>query len=305
MPLLETVEQFVVIGDGDSGQPPERAALRGAARGGDGRPRLARAGRALARGPLLHVGHHRQSQGRPLLAPDAGGARADHRRPRRLPRRGGRPGALHRADVPRDGLEPGLRRRAERRRPGDARPPPPVAAPRAADRGGAGDLHRRRAHDLHGPPAPRRAARLRPEQPADRALRRHPGPAGADGGVRAPARGGGHPGLGHDRDPAGRGGGPRSPGRRRGRALGAQGHGRAHQPPLRDARRSTTTARCCPGTASPRGRSRSAGPAWPASTTWTPRRRPRRSGTAAGCAPATSARSTRTAGCGSATAPRT
>ena len=71
-------------------------------------------------------------------------------------------------------------------------------------------LHGRRADDLHGPAAPRRAPRLRPEQPADRALRRHPGAARADGGVRAPPRGGGHPGLGDDRDPAGRRGGARS-----------------------------------------------------------------------------------------------
>ena len=61
---------YVVMGDGRPRQPAERAALRGAARGGgSGRVRLPRAGRAPGRGALLHERHDRQPQGRALLAP--------------------------------------------------------------------------------------------------------------------------------------------------------------------------------------------------------------------------------------------
>ncbi len=69
-PSFETVRHYVVMGDGDSGLAAERAALRGAARAGRRRLlRLPRARRAPGGGALLHERHHRQPQGRALLAP--------------------------------------------------------------------------------------------------------------------------------------------------------------------------------------------------------------------------------------------
>ena len=64
-PLGETVERFVVIGDGDPGAlPGDPLRLRGAAGRAGAGLRVARAGRALGRRPLLHVGHDRQPEGR-------------------------------------------------------------------------------------------------------------------------------------------------------------------------------------------------------------------------------------------------
>ena len=104
-PSFDGVEHYVVIGDGDAGALPERAALRGAAgRGGPGAVRLPRARRAPGRGALLHERHDRQPQGRALLAPldqPALDGDADARRHRAVARR---PRARGRADVPRQRL---------------------------------------------------------------------------------------------------------------------------------------------------------------------------------------------------------
>ena len=68
-PTFETVEHYVVVGDGDAGLAAERAPLRGPARPSTPALRLPRAGRAHGRGPLLHERHDRQPEGRPVLAP--------------------------------------------------------------------------------------------------------------------------------------------------------------------------------------------------------------------------------------------
>ena len=105
------------------------AALRGPARRPVRRVRLARRGRAVGRGDVLHERHHRQPQGRRLQPPLGLAALADgHDRQHRLDQLP-RPGAADRADVPRQLLGPGVRRPDERRLAVHARP---LAAGRAA-----------------------------------------------------------------------------------------------------------------------------------------------------------------------------
>ena len=73
LPQLTTVEHVVVVGDGD----PSPLVRDGRDRAPLGRParrqarhlRLARRRRARRRGAVLHVRHHRQPEGRRLLAP--------------------------------------------------------------------------------------------------------------------------------------------------------------------------------------------------------------------------------------------
>ena len=69
-PQFAGVRHYVVMGDGDLDALPGAALLRGAARGGRrGRVRVARDRRARRGGALLHERHHRQPEGRALLAP--------------------------------------------------------------------------------------------------------------------------------------------------------------------------------------------------------------------------------------------
>ena len=101
-------------------QAQERRRLRGLDRRGRRRLPLGRIRRAHGRRPLLHLRHHRQSQGRALFAPLEPAALADQRRPR-LPA-GRREFDRHagRADVPRQFLGPRLHRADARREAGDA-----------------------------------------------------------------------------------------------------------------------------------------------------------------------------------------
>ena len=107
---------------------PRPPRLRGPA--GRGRPgRVAPARREPGRVDVLHERHHRQPQGRRLLAPldlAAHRRRDDGRQPRRLRARHDPAG---RADVPRQRLGPGPRRRGLRRQPGDARARPVARRP--------------------------------------------------------------------------------------------------------------------------------------------------------------------------------
>ena len=106
-------------------RPAGRAALRGAAgRGGARAVRVPRARRAPGRGAVLHERHHRQPEGRAVLAPldqPALDGHADARRHRAGARR---PGAGGGADVPRQRLGPALRGRAGGLGPDPARPLP-------------------------------------------------------------------------------------------------------------------------------------------------------------------------------------
>ena len=194
---------------------PRRAArrrlLRAAARGGRrGRVRVARDRRARRGGALLHERHHRQPEGRALLAPLGVAALDDDLHGRRRRALVARPRAGHRADVPRQRVGPALRRRAHRRRAAAARPVPAGRAAGALRRGRARDAAGRRADRARGAARARRRARRRPQLAARRDLRRLGRAAQAHGGLRAPRRA--HPaGVGDDRD---------EPDRHRGAAAG-------------------------------------------------------------------------------------
>ena len=188
-PDLTTVRTFVVTGGGDAGcaRRGHRRAdrrLRGPARGGAARLRLARGRRALGRGDVLHERHDREPEGCRLLAPLdlAALVRGDRGQLAGAHRSGPHP--ADRADVPRERLGSPVRGMARRRGLPDAGP---VPAGRAADevrRAGATDVLRRGADDLGRRAALRAGAPDRPVVvPHDRVrwLRRAAQP---DGGVR-------------------------------------------------------------------------------------------------------------------------
>ena len=128
-----TVKHLVVMDDGQGDIPsldngPEihdyEELLAGAGAG-----RLPRRRRTSGRGHVLHERHHRQPQGRrlhpPLDLPAHAGRHGgrQHRHPRE------RLGAAGRADVPRQRLGSGPRRRGRRGQPGDARRQPDPCRP--------------------------------------------------------------------------------------------------------------------------------------------------------------------------------
>ena len=293
-PQFEGVRHYVVMGDGDLDALARSAVLRGAARRGRaGRVRVARGRRALRGGALLHERHDRQPEGRALLAPLGLPALDDGLRGRRGRSLLARPGAGHRADVPRQRVGPALRRGADRRRAAAARAAPPGRAAGALRRGRARDADGRRADGARRAAGARRRARRRPQLAARRDLRRLGRAAQAHGGLRAPRRA--HPaGVGHDRD---------EPDRHRGAAAGRGRRGRGALGLPHDAGPDGPVDRDPPERG--RGRDRGAravgrrallrGP--DAATTSSP--------TTAGCARATSASSTSRASCASPTARRT
>ena len=151
---------------------------------------------------VLHERHHRQPEGRRLLAPLDVPAH-DGRDAGRLARRArvGRDPA-GRADVPRQRLGPGPRRSRLRRRRWSCPGPIFAAGDRRPDRGRAGHGGRRRAHHLDG-----RAARA--EGPghvgaAGHPVRRVGGAQGAVRGLPRAGRAADPAGVGHDRDQPGR-----------------------------------------------------------------------------------------------------
>ena len=165
-------------------------------------------GREPGRVDVLHERHHRQPQGRRLLATarrtctrwaamtaDSLGVRETRRDP------------AGRADVPRQRLGPGPRRRGRRRHPRDARARPVAAGHRRPDRG---------ARRSPSPPACRRSGWACCPSSKGRdivGLRAIPCggsavPKALSEGYREPDRPADPPGLGHDRDQPGRVGRP-------------------------------------------------------------------------------------------------
>ena len=68
-PSFETVEQYVVVGDGDASALPNAIRYEDLIAAERRLLRLPRARRAHGRGPLLHERHDRQPEGRAVLAP--------------------------------------------------------------------------------------------------------------------------------------------------------------------------------------------------------------------------------------------
>ena len=99
----------------------ERGALRGMDRRGRRRFRLEKLRREHRRRHVLHLRHHRQSQGRALLAPLQRAARLHGVAAGRQEHRGARRGAAGRADVPRQLLVAGVLDAADGRLAGPAR----------------------------------------------------------------------------------------------------------------------------------------------------------------------------------------
>ena len=264
---LETVEAYVVIGDGDTsvlGDKPVHSLRRAARRRVEPELRVARAGRAVAGVDVLHERHDRRPEGRRLLAPLDLPARARHAVETRAPASTEADRLLDdRADVPRQRVGHPVRRVPVRRVAADARP--------AHDPGRAGSTSSRPSGRRSSSAVPTiwggilqlgARARARPVVGADGHVRRRGDPALADGGVREAVRRADHPGLGHDRDVAGRRHGAPA-GRRRARHRRGDGLADEVRPAHRRACRcasSTTTATSCPGTATAVGEIEVRGP---------------------------------------------
>ena len=167
------------------------------------RPAHARRARRLRR--LLHLRHHRQAQGRRLLAPRHGAPHHDDVHDRALRHEPARLGHARGADVPRQRLGSALRGGGERCAHRPARPAPRPREPARPLPGRGGHVHRRRADDLERNPASARcrARALVARPPVPHRGRRLGGERGDDPGLR-PSRGPHHPRLGHDRDDAAR-----------------------------------------------------------------------------------------------------
>ena len=112
---LTTVKHVIVMSDVAAGSPPGVLDYETAAGDGAGAFSLARARGARCRGALLHLGHHRQSQGRALLPSVAGSAYAGHLAQRFLSDHRAGCIAGGRADVPRQRVGAPLCRRDDRR----------------------------------------------------------------------------------------------------------------------------------------------------------------------------------------------
>ena len=104
---LETVEHFVVVGQGAEAELPNQLDYEELLAAQKPGLRLPRAGGEPGRGALLHQRHHGQPEGRPVLAPLDRAAR--HGRGHGRVDRGqlGRPDPADRAHVPRQRLGPG------------------------------------------------------------------------------------------------------------------------------------------------------------------------------------------------------
>ena len=273
------------------GRDPRRRAdprLRVAARRGRA-GRVPGRGREQRRGDVLHERHHRQPEGRRLLAPLERPAlhELDVRRHARGLR--GRRDPAGRADVPRQRVGARAGRRAGRLDVRDARPRPLAEGDRGPDGVREGDVRRWRPDDLDG--RARRARRARPLLADPDPVRRLGRPEVAVGGLPREDRRADDAGLGHDGD---------EPARLRelhqelaARALrgGAGRRPRAAGAPLaarRDPhRRTPTPTRRSRGTASRAARSSARARGSPRATSAAPARRS--SPTTAGCARATSA----------------
>ena len=213
---FETVEHYVVMGDGRPLQAPGRDQLRGAARAPGARLRLPGDRRARGGRAVLHERDDRQPEGRPLLAQVEHPAHDGAVHGGRVRHLALRPHPAGGADVPRQRVGPALRGVHGGREPDHAQPLPAGRAAGAADRVGEGHGRRRGADDLARRPALVGRAQARPLEHPDRGVRRRRRPAPADAGVRGAPRDEDHPGVGHDRDEPARLRRPPA-GRRRGR----------------------------------------------------------------------------------------
>ena len=299
---LTTVKHIIVAGDGDASALGQTFSYEELLEAEEPGLRLAHVRRTAGRGHVLHVGHHRQPEGRGLQPSLDLPALDGHHLGLVARDQRARPGAVHRPDVPRQRLGDPLRRLPDRCRPGHA---PAVPAGRAADRHhrpAPADPLGRGAHHLERPAPLRADPHRRPVLAADDHRRRSGRAPTAHRAIPGRARDRDGPGLGHDRDqpavlagppaaghaPRGgdrvavedRSGGPRrrDPGGRRGRIDPAQRRGlgrRVRGPRPLDQPAPTTAIR------------------------------PPSGSTTVGCAPGTSGRSTGAVSCRSATGPRT
>ena len=186
--------------------PEAGGGLRDAAGRQEVHVRLARARRAAGLGALLHIGHHRLTEGR-ALQPSVNAA-AHHGVPVRRRHRDARARRLHAggADVPCQRLGLPLCRPAGRGRAGAALPADRSGEPGRADRGCRRHHGNGSAHGMAR--RPRRASQRPAGARADRDAEAHPdgrrgGERGTDRGLRD-VRHRGHALLGHDRDLAAR-----------------------------------------------------------------------------------------------------
>ena len=232
----------------------ERGRLRGMDRRGGRRLRLEELRRKHRGRHVLHLRHHRQSQGRALFAPLQRAARLHGVAAGRQGHRRARRGAAGRAAVPRQLLVARVLHAADRRLAGHAG----TEARRAVDLRTArhlqGDVHRRRADRVAGAARPHgeeQSQAAAPEAHRDRRLglaARH------DAEVRGELWRRGHPRLGHDRDEPARlalhpQAGIRAPHRRRQARRADEAGPSAVRRRDEDHRRHAASS--CPGTARP------------------------------------------------------
>ena len=292
LPTFERVRHLVLMDDGKGEVPDDLHGhtlldyeeLLAAADAG----RVPHRRRVPRRQHVLHERHHGQPEGR-RLHPSQHVPAHDERDDGGLRRRARvRPRAAGRADVPRQRVGPGPRRRRGRRRPGHARPGPVRQGDRRPRRRGARHRGRRRADDLDAGAA--RAEGPRHLGAAGDPVRRLGRPEGALRGVPRDARAADPAGVGDDRDEPRRVGRPSrrrpaaaAPGRA-GRAARRAGPRRVRRRTAR--RRPATRWRRCRATARRAASCRPAGTGSRRPTTTT-RGPPRASPPTGGCARAT------------------
>ena len=167
-PSFETVEHYVVVGDGDAGSLPNVIRYEDLLAEQAGAYDYPTLDERTAAGLCYTSGTTGNPKGvlyshRSNVLHCHGSVHGRHAR-----RHGLGPRAAGRADVPRERLGLPLRLRDGRRRPGDAGPLPAGRAAREADRVRAGHDRGRRADDLDGPAALRGREQARPLEPAER-----------------------------------------------------------------------------------------------------------------------------------------
>ena len=172
-------------GGGPAGDRARGPRLREPDRRPSGGTRMAELRRDHRLRPVLHLGHHRQPQGRALPPPLHGAARARDRAARRHGPEQPRDRAAGGADVPRQRLGPALRLPAGRRAHGDAGAAAGRRQPVRGVRARAGDLRLGGADDLVRPAQPPEGDRPATDLAAAGGDRRRGGAALDDRDLRA------------------------------------------------------------------------------------------------------------------------